>query len=277
MRKVLLLTTTLIILTSCGSTSSKVEMPSMVGVKKMTITEVEATQRFGKSSMGDTVSVNIFSYDEEGKVLRQTTYDEDGLDTEKSYTYTDSLVRMKEYKELGMLSYYITEESVYNSENQLVRKVCKHTKYVEEDTYTYDDHGNITYHKNVDSDKGGLGNYEETNEYKYDDSGRIMSYTNTTTYIGRDWSPNVVKYEYEYKKDGTMAILRSDENYKSKWVYDKFHNMIESYFAAAEDNSMGEADSRFEYEYDKNNRVVKVLTYDGDLIESYTFYEYELY
>jgi hypothetical protein len=40
---------------------------------------------------------------------------------------------------------------------------------------------------------------------------------------------------------------------------------------------MGEADYRYEYEYDSNNRILKVLTYDGDLIESYTFYEYELY
>lgn len=278
MRKVLLLTATLVILASCGSTSSKMEMPSMVGVKKMTITEVEATQRFGKSSMGDTVSVNIFTYDEQGNVLRQTTYDEDGLDTEKTYTYTDSLVVMKEYRELGLLSYYITEESIYNSDKQLVHKVRIYRGEVdEEDTYTYDDHGNMTYHKNVSADKGGLGNYEENNEYQYDDLGRISSWTNTKTYIGRDWAPNVAKYEYEYKKDGTMSILRNDGTYKTKGVYDRFYNVVENYFTAAEDNSMGEADSRYEYEYDKNNRVVKVLAYDGDLVESYTFYEYELY
>ena len=144
-------------------------------------------------------------------------------------------------------------------------------------TYTYDDHGNVIYHKNVDSDKGGLGNYEENNEYQYDDLGRISSWTNTKTYIGRDWSPSVANYEYEYKKDGTMSILRNDGTYKTKGVYDRFYNVIENYFTTAEDNSMGEVDSRYEYEYDKNNRVVKVLAYDGDLIESYTFYEYELY
>lgn len=277
MRKVLLLTPILVILASCGSTSSKMEMPSMVGVKKMTITEVEATQRFGKSSMGDTVSVNIFTYDEEGKVLRQTTYDEDGLDTEKTYTYIDSLVRMKEYTELGFASYYTTEESIYNSDGRLVYKVRKHNEEVEEDTYTYDDHGNLIYHKNVDTDKGGFGNYEENNEYKYDDLGRISSYTNTHTYIGRDWSNSIVKYEYEYKEDGTMIILRNDGTYKSKGVYDRFYNVLESYFTTVEDDSMGEADYRYEYEYDSNNRILKVLTYDGDLIESYTFYEYELY
>lgn len=274
----LLFIISLMAIISCKSKVENENVPSMIGVKKMTVTEVEASHRFGKASLGDTLSVKVFTYDENGKVQKEYLYDEGGLDVEKTYTYKDTIVSVWSYHEKGILSYSRTDEYTYNSKGKLLKSVSYFRDEIDgEEIFVYDTNDNVIYHKETSADKGSFSNYEETTEYEYDEFERILTSVTSKTHFYSKSEPSVVRKTYQYNDDGTIVIISSDDYYKSRSVYDKFNNVIENNFVVKERDIMDGANYVYEHEYDKNNRVVKITSYYDEVVDGYEFYEYEYY
>lgn len=94
MKQKYLLSTLLVVMCSlvaCSETnnsnSTTPTATSNKGVKEMTITQIAPNMAFGGLHLGDTLSVSVSSFSEDGRTLSNYVYDEDGLSDSEIYKW----------------------------------------------------------------------------------------------------------------------------------------------------------------------------------------------
>lgn len=202
-----------------------------------------------------------YEYDAEGSLTRETCYEleDDAVRywieyrTEKGAS-VDELCRIgSRYEGEGNLA----SEIVYNSDDNEVKK----TYYREDGTayweIEYDDTGHHTREINYDEQE----NIVNRREYEYDAAGNIIKR------VDYDYEGNIEDaWEYTYDEDGHLLKCIHNGSVIKEYTYDSAGNMTKE---------ITDPYTQWKkYEYDNENRVIKITVQDEDRHEYR--YEYRL-
>jgi antitoxin component YwqK of YwqJK toxin-antitoxin module len=144
----------------------------------------------------------IYTYDLQGKLTAEVSYNSDGSLSRKTVHTHDSQGRKQEtssYEPTGSLSSKTTY--TYDDEGKLIEEVSYnsfgllHTRL-----FTYDDKGNLTEEEVY----GPGGDFKYRSEHTYDDQGRRMA---TTNYDTRDPALGIEKTVETYDANGNILEL----------------------------------------------------------------------
>lgn len=162
-------------------------------------------------------------YDEKGNPLKHTHIDK-GDKTETVYTYDDN---GRLAKEVATSDHYVrTVTYTYDAAGKPIRKQSSieipnssrinDTRY----TYTYDENGNVTHEKVVNTHVATEG-AESTEtvteyEYRYNESGKVT--LKKTTFTGGNWDEETT----EYRADGTLYKVTERSSSTDKVYVDEY-------------------------------------------------------
>ena len=142
----------------------------------------------------------VTNYNDGVQSFRETFhYSSDGIMLEYGFS-SDNVNTLETYDHHGYLTKrmnpYNNDDRMnqYNNDGRLISSTSITTG--DTDTYTYDDHGNLTYY-NTTSD-GGLTMYYS---YEYDDQGRIQHALG-----GMEQNSNDYEFIYTYNEDGSYTL-----------------------------------------------------------------------
>ena len=188
----------------------------------------------------------IYKYNEKNLLISETTYNADKSykgHTEYSYDNNDNLACRVVVNNTGRLEFHYK----YNKDNTLICMAFGHELGEGRYEYTYDSKGNLIHEVWYDSMTGG--NLVGTYDYTYNDKGiRIR--------------------EDEYNPDGSLysyTIYEEDEKGRAR-------NMAHHY----PDGTLHTSCDVNSYEYDDNDRLIKMGIYDKDAnSRGYISYTYD--
>ena len=211
-------------------------------------------------------------------------YSSDGIMLEYGFS-SDNVNTLETYDHHGYLTKTMYPDgnydrmNQYNNDGRLISSTSITTG--DTDTYTYDDHGNLTYF-NTTSDGGTTMYYS----YVYDDQGRIQHALG-----GMEQNSNDHEFIYTYNEDGSYTrdeysrvidyyhrvvtftadgIPQESHLYRTDGsidvTYDTFGNMLLLYWRD-EDGSLTD---QIESTYDSRGRILST-TYDDTITYTYTF------
>ena len=180
-----------------------------------------------------------YSYDETGRMLSATSYDSEGLVTEKSYVF-DALSRAVQYVQDGEAVYY-----QFTPSSKVKSIIYRNGQYDRKISYSYNSNtllSGITV-SNLDTDSHNEIESFIAAQYFYDDYGRVNERT-----VINDESVMTARYQY------------NDFGQKEKIEYFVGNNVVESY----------------QYQYNRNNHIVSVRQYNSyQGIDNTVNYEYD--
>lgn len=195
-------------------------------------------------------------YDKSGNLIKALIYRNDTLEISSEYQYD------KKGNLIRCLQEERTEEAAtaYEEDDKDDKGGRELTYDKSETELTYDKNGNLltwtTYR----------GNFDETFQMEYDENGNLV-----TVYDDFYGGKAEKAYSYEYDTDGNLlCVFRSIYGEYDSYEYDENGNLITAKTNIDNSGSF-EANNIIKYEYDKNNRLSKVI-----LDEDYALiYEYD--
>lgn len=257
MKKILLIISLLSIV-GCSDNMAifESEFAKMKGVKTMTVTEIEPEAKFNEIIPGDTITITIYEYDENGKPLSIEVYDEDGLSETCTFSWEGNKSKMV-YKSF-MYSFWHDELEVFD-EGYIIR--------------TYDSEGRETLFESFTEPDDTLDLRIET-AYEFDKSGRVEAMCRNvgsktdTTYFIPEKSGGMTKIIYN-------SVFGIDK--KSEEVYDKHGNLLKSIIYNDRNGEQVRGVFSYDIEYNEIDRPAKVIKYRGDEPSFIYCYEYGMY
>lgn len=260
------------------SCNTKPITTSMKGIKTVTETHIEPSDRFGKMLLTDTTSVIITRYNENGATESISEYDEDGLYSKYTFTRTDTSLTIGSVWGLDLMR-PITEyeELIYDDNHQVIKRIKKNSnkriKSLSE--LQYNDRGDVIHQLYRVFEKDVFEkSYESNTEYEYDSSDRATKIIEVKKYLDSDEIETVIT-NYSYKRDGSYIEQIDDEDYEVTLIVDRYHNIVEQVRKCKSDNWKIVYTSK--YEYNKYGKPVKLMEYTNDEISECIIYEYEMY
>jgi RHS repeat-associated protein len=185
------------------------------------------------------------------------------------------------YDELGRVSISRTNVKQF-SDGTIDRSNVQELKYV------YDYRGNVVKTIYADgtfitAEYNDLGQkISETNQlgltrqFEYDLKGQLIAVVLPTVFdpvSGKSVSP---RYEYQYDEFGRQTLIRDPNGHETRFEYDAFGNQIsrtlplgfgaDGILGTADDDVLPEGDFTERFEYDRNGRVKKQISFEGVII-----------
>jgi len=210
--------------------------------------------RYEKHVIGNTTYPHIFeyTYDEDGKTLKEIETDHNGYINTVEYTYNSNGSVIKEFHSHSNGS-SSTVEYVLNDEEKTVKKTITYhdgsSGFVT--NYAYNDDGLLV--KEIWSTDGNTsGEYD----YYYD------SNKNLVKKIYSQPNGEIIEYSYTYDDENNLTLEVKTQNNETvsfyEYSYDSRGNKIKIVSLAFGDLFIEE------YSYDDNNRIIKKVMIDKD-------------
>lgn len=212
----------------------------------------------GSYVWGSTSYLNLeYSYDEEGKVLKETHYNTTGVLTSiLEYEYSDdgyTVLETSYNTNSGEVSGITVH--IYNSDDDLLSSMKSYAgsteSYVTEYEYEYDSAGNLLSKTTYSYDADGALMNTSTSSWVYDEAGNVISDGSGGTYT---YDENGNKLTWRYGGDSGTLI---------EYTYDEQGNLLTE---TSTDYYEGEASSPAldEYVYDDAGNQIKYIRYNGE-------------
>lgn len=201
-------------------------------------------------------------YEGDGNLVSETAYNSEGNEVRKTYYRRDGTVYwVNEYDDAG----HQTREIDYDEQENIVNRR----------EYEYDAAGNLIGKVDYDYE----GDIEDVWEYTYDEAGNLLqnihngSVTTENEYnnagnmyrsLDYDYEGNIEdEWEYTYDEDGHLLKRIHNGSIIKEYTYDSAGNMTKE---------ITDPYTRWKkYEYDNENRIIKMTVQDEDRYE----YRYE--
>lgn len=195
-----------------------------------------------KDLVGGGTEIIEYSYDEEGRVIKEvTTFD--GGNTTWEYEYNEDGKILLEKRSIVSEGDNTTRilTTVYDENGFPLNRQNESGEIT--NTYEVDENGNIIK-ENIE----GLGH---SKVYEYDDQNRLIK----ETLFNSDGSVASIT---EYNEDGNMILLALDEEYSgvNKYEYDEKGNIISDILYTGEEIILI---TEYKNEYDENGNLIKAI------------------
>ncbi len=254
------------IITSCSgnTTGNKTDNP-MDGVKSMKEITLDVSYKF-TTPQYDTTAINIKYYDDQGRVVKEEKYGEQGLESLAEYTYEGNteIRTSTAFLESGENVHFKTT-TIYNDDMKpLVVKESINNGREFETNYEYDASGLLI--KETDSSGSSEYEYNENNQLVRESHFLEGELARTVEYYYNDKNQDIKDVTVLY---GYGEPLSSTGYYE----YDDEGRIIKS---TSDGGVFVEGTTTYEYEEDKAGRLTKKSTsVDGAVVEV-VCYEYTL-
>ena len=200
------------------------------------------------TSDGDTISKQLYTYDDKNNLIEDNSYGSYGeLSTKTSYTYDSKGNQVEE----------ILFEDGYSPSKEL---------------YKYDDSGNMIEKKQYNPE----GICWNKIRYKYDETGNMVEENR----LAPD-DEHIEKKLYKYDDNGNVievksfSSLNSSYNYKTLSTYDDKNNLIE--YGYIQDGNSAPFKTTYSYEFDEMGNWIMSTEFKDDIPQNKTEREIEYF
>ena len=215
----------------------------------------------------------IFTYDENGNMIEENAYVDEGLNSKVKFEYDDdgNQIGFYTYQSDGSLQLKGTYKYDDDGNKIEFRRYIAEMESEFKKTYEYDDDGNMIVENSFDSE----GEINKKRTYEYDKNGNKIQFI----LFSSDGSMSS-KSNYEYDRNGnrTQEIrYKADGSLSEKktYKYDDNGNLIEENSI----HSSGEIYENwsYEYDYDKKGNWVKRIDFSNGVPKFLLLREYEYF
>lgn len=219
-------------------------------------------------------SINETTFNKEGNKTSYIQYTSDGDTISKQlYTYDDknNLIEDNLYNSYGGLSSNTTYK--YDSKGNRVEEILFEEGYSpSKESYKYDDRNNIIEKKQYNPE----GICWNKIRYKYDETGKMVE----ENHLAPD-DAHIEKKLYKYDDNGnvievqSLSSLNRSHNYKTLSMYDDKNNLIE--YSYIQDGNSAPFKTTYSYEFDEPGNWIKSTEFKDDIPQNKTEREIEYF